>query len=288
MPTNQTTVNWHSEKTQRVEVTFGDENTPQSQTLEVLTLGPSPQQAPTIVLLHEGLGCVQLWRDFPNQLQELTGFGVLAFSRAGYGASGPIDLPRPLDYMTREAATSLPAILEAFALQKTILLGHSDGASIAGLYAGNTVDARIRSLILMAPHFFTEPMGLAAIEQARNDFSSGDLRDRLSKYHHNVDMAFLGWNGAWLDAGFVEWNIADCIDHWRIPVLAIQGRDDQYGTLAQIDEIENRCPAPVEVAILEDCQHAPHLQQPQATLSAINGFIITLSAMEDLGVAASS
>lgn len=284
MPKLQTNASWQNGETQRVAVSLTGEDVLQSQTqaLEVLTVGPPPGQAPTIVLLHEGLGCVQLWRDFPEQLQELTGFGVLAYSRAGYGSSSGIELPRPLDYMARESATSLPAVINAFSLQKTILLGHSDGASIAALYAGNTADARIRALILMAPHFFTEPVGLAAIEKARDDYRDSDLRERLSKYHDNVDMAFLGWNTAWLDAGFVSWNISDSIDHWRIPVLAIQGREDQYGTLAQIDEIETRCMAPVEVAILEDCQHAPHLQQSQATLNAINSFVTTLSAMEDL------
>ena len=132
----------------------------------------------------------------------------------------------------------------------------------------------------MAPHFFTEPAGLKSIAEARHAYDNDDLRERLAKYHNNVDMAFLGWNEAWLDPGFESWNIADCIDHWRVPVLAIQGRDDQYGTLAQIEEINARCPAPVEVAILDDCQHAPHLQQPQTTLAAISDFIKTLSAME--------
>ena len=287
MPQEDTTLrppishNWKDGATQQVTLFFPNESAPQ-QTLEVLTIGPSPQHAPTILLLHEGLGCVSLWRDFPQQLQQLTGFGVLAYSRAGYGSSSPIELPRPLDYMSQEAATSLPAIMDTFALQKTILLGHSDGASIAGLYAGNTVDARIRALILMAPHFFTEGPGLAAIEKARDDYNNSDLRERLAKYHDNVDMAFLGWNTAWLDADFVAWNIADSIDHWRIPVLAIQGGEDQYGTLAQINEIETRCPAPLELAILDDCEHAPHLQQTEATLAAIDSFVTTLSAMEDL------
>ncbi len=129
--------------------------------LEAVAYGPSPDQAPTIVMLHEGLGCVALWRDFPAKLAAATGHGVFAYSRAGYGASERVDLPRPLDYMSREARFSLPTALDAIGLKRGILLGHSDGASIAAIYAGEHADERIKALILMAPHLFTEPMGLA-------------------------------------------------------------------------------------------------------------------------------
>ena len=135
--------------------------------LEALAFGPPPDRAPTIVMLHEGLGCLALWRDFPQKLAAATGHGVFAYSRAGYGGSEPIDLPRPLDYMSREARFSLPALLEAIGLKRGILLGHSDGASIAAIYAGEHVDERIKGLILMAPHLFTEAMGLASIAEAR-------------------------------------------------------------------------------------------------------------------------
>jgi pimeloyl-ACP methyl ester carboxylesterase len=249
-------------------------------TLEYAAWGPKPGDAPTLVLLHEGLGSVTLWRDFPQALVDATGFGVLAYSRAGYGASDPVDLPRPLDYMTREAIETVGDVLDAAGIEHAILLGHSDGATIATIYAGSVSDMRIRSLILMAPHFFTEPMGLAAIKAAGVDYVSGDLRERLGKYHANVDVAFNGWYDAWTNPDFEAWHVGDTIDHLRIPVLAIQGRDDPYGTLAQIEEIETRIYSPVETAILNDCGHAPHLDQRHATMEAIRDFCARLDRIE--------
>ena len=240
--------------------------------LEAVAYGPPPDQAPTIVMLHEGLGCVALWRDFPAKLAAATGHGVFAYSRAGYGRSERIDLPRPLDYMSREALFSLPAALEAIGLERGILLGHSDGASIAAIYAGEHADERIKGFILMAPHLFTEEMGLASIAEARRAYEAGDLRPRLAKYHGDVDNAFCGWNGAWLDPGFKAWNIEEAVGSWRVPALIIQGADDQYGTLRQIRAIEARSPAPVTSLILEACRHAPQVDKPEATLDAIVRF----------------
>lgn len=249
-------------------------------TLEAISYGPSPDLAPTIVLLHEGLGCVALWRDFPTKLAEATGFGVFAWSRSGYGQSDPVDLPRPLDYMTREAVDMLPGVLDAIGFKHGVLIGHSDGASIAAIYAGSVEDHRVRGLVLMAPHFFTEDGGLKSIAEAKQVYESGDLRARLAKYHKDVDNAFCGWNDAWLDPGFKSWNIAEAIDYLRIPVLAIQGADDQYGTVAQIEEIENRIYSPVEVEILADCKHSPFLEQPAKTLEAISVFCARLERIE--------
>jgi pimeloyl-ACP methyl ester carboxylesterase len=249
-------------------------------TLEYAAWGPKPSEAPTLVLLHEGLGSVALWRDFPQALVDATGFGVLAYSRAGYGGSASVDLPRPLDYMTREATEAVGDILDAAGVEQAVLLGHSDGATIATIYAGSVSDMRIRSLILMAPHFFTEPMGLTAIKAAGKAYAVGDLKAKLSKYHANVDVAFNGWHDAWTDPEFEAWNVADAIDHLRIPVLAIQGREDAYGTLAQIEEIETRIYSPVETAILDSCGHAPHLDQPHATLEAIREFCLRLDRIE--------
>lgn len=248
--------------------------------LEYAAWGPAPAQAPTLVLLHEGLGSVALWRDFPQALVDATGFGVLAYSRAGYGASDTVDLPRPLDYMTREATGSLGDVLDAAGVEQAVLLGHSDGATIAAIYAGSVSDMRIRALILMAPHFFTEAVGLDAIKAAGEAFKTGDLRQKLEKYHADVDVAFNGWHEAWTDPKFEAWNVADAIDHLRIPVLAIQGRDDAYGTLAQISEIETRIYSPVETAILDNCGHAPHLDQRHATLDAIKEFCARLDRIE--------
>jgi pimeloyl-ACP methyl ester carboxylesterase len=248
--------------------------------LEALAYGPPPDQAPTIVMLHEGLGCVALWRDFPQKLAAATGHGVFAYSRAGYGGSERIDLPRPLDYMSREARFSLPAVLDAIGLEHGILLGHSDGASIAAIYAGEQADERIKGLILMAPHVFTEEMGLASIAEALRAYKTGDLRAKLAKYHAHVDNAFCGWNGAWLDPGFKAWNIEDAVGRWRAPALLIQGVDDQYGTLRQIRAIEARSPAPVTSLILEACRHSPQIDQPQTTLDAIAGFCAEVLAAE--------
>jgi pimeloyl-ACP methyl ester carboxylesterase len=244
--------------------------------LEAVAYGPPPEKAPTIVMLHEGLGCVALWRDFPAQLAAVTGWGVFAYSRAGYGQSDPVDLPRPLDYMTREARLSLPAVLEAVRLDRGILLGHSDGASIAVIYASEHFDGRVKGLVLIAPHVFTEESGLAAIAEALCAYQAGDLRAKLAKYHADVDSAFCGWNGAWLDPGFKAWNIEEFVGRWRVPALLIQGAEDQYGTLKQIRAIEARSPAPVETLILDTCRHSPHLERRQARLDAIAGFCATL------------
>ncbi|QBF33868.1 alpha/beta fold hydrolase [Thalassococcus sp. S3] len=250
-------------------------------TLDYACHGPAPDQAPTIVMLHEGLGCVALWRDFPEQVAKATGFGVFVYSRQGYGQSDPVDLPRPLDFMTREAVDVLPHVLDQMGFEQGILFGHSDGATIAAIYAGGVVDHRVRGLILMAPHFFTEESGLEAINAAKGVFESGYLSDRMAKYHRDPDGAFRGWADTWLDPGFRDWHVGEAIDYFRIPTLAIQGRDDQYGTLAQISEIEERSYAPVDTVILDNCQHAPHQEQPGKTLAAVVEFAARLKRIEE-------
>lgn len=248
--------------------------------LEYACWGPSPDQAPTLVLLHEGLGSVAQWKDLPEKLVAATGFGVLAFSRAGYGGSDPVSLPRPLDYMTREAEDVLGSVLDGVGIRQCILLGHSDGGTIATIYAGSVSDMRVRGLILVAPHFFTEPQGLAAIRAAGVAYETGVLKAKLAKYHAHVDVAFKGWQQAWSDPGFVTWNVADAIDHLRIPVLAIQGRDDPYGSLDQISEIDERIYSPLETLILEGCGHAPQVERPEETLAAITEFCARLHRLE--------
>jgi pimeloyl-ACP methyl ester carboxylesterase len=240
--------------------------------LEARAWGGSPAKKPAIILLHEGLGSAELWRSFPEDLAEQTGYCVFAYSRAGYGQSDPVGLPRPLDYMTREAIDVLPGVLDAIGFKRGILLG-------------NIKDFRVRGLCLISPHFFTEPMGLASIAEAKMQYEQGDLRLRLAKYHANVDNAFWGWNGAWLDPGFKAWNIEDSIAYIRAPVLAIQGRDDQYGTLAQIEALQNGCYAPVDVEIIENCKHSPHVEQPKRTLAAISEFVARLDRIEAAEVA---
>ena len=242
------------------------------QQLEYRWVGPRPNAAPTLVLLHEGLGCVGLWGDFPEQLATATGLGVFLYSRAGYGASSTIALPRPINYMDPEAKAVLPRVLQAIGFQRGLLIGHSDGASIATIYAGSTEDHRISGLVLIAPHFFTEEMGLAAIAQAKVAFESGDLRQRLARWHQNVDAAFKGWNGAWLDPGFRAWDITDALAYIRVPVAIIQGVDDQYGTQRQIAVAEEQCYCPVEVTLLDGVQHAPQRESPDRVAQVIAEF----------------
>lgn len=250
-------------------------------TLEYACFGPKPDQAPTIVMLHEGLGCLALWRDFPRLVSEATGMGVFVYSRQGYGQSDPAELPRSIDFMTHEATDVLPQILDQMGFQRGILFGHSDGATISAIYAGSLQDHRVRGLILMAPHFFTEPGGLAEIAKATELFETGGLRAKMQKYHRDADGAFYGWNRAWLDPQFKSWNVAEVIDFLRIPTLAIQGREDQFGTLAQIQEVDDRSYAPVDIEILDNCKHSPHLEQPAQTLAAIVDFAMRLNRIED-------
>ena len=242
--------------------------------LECRWHGPAPDVSPTIVLLHEGLGCVALWRDFPERLAERTGCGVFVYSRAGYGASDPVELPRPISYMQDDAVQVVPKLLDAIGFRRGVLLGHSDGASIAAIYAGSIEDHRVRGLILLAPHFFTEEEGLASIRAAGNAYETGDLKPRLARYHgDNVECAFRGWNGAWLDPGFEDWNILDSVAHIRVPILIVQGRQDEYGTLDQLDAAKEQAYCPVDTLMLEDCGHSPHLDQGEATLSGVTDFI---------------
>jgi pimeloyl-ACP methyl ester carboxylesterase len=243
------------------------------QRLEYRMIGPRPDRAPTIVVLHEGLGCVGLWGDFPDTLQQATGCGVFVYSRAGYGQSSPASLPRPPTYMHDEARDTLPRLLDAIGFRRGLLLGHSDGASIAAIYAGSHQDHRDGGLVLIAPHFFTEDKGIRSIEEARRAYESGDLRQRLARWHADVDSTFLGWNAVWLDPGFRDWDITEFLAYIRVPLLVVQGEDDQYGTVAQIEMAERECYCPVEVALLPGARHSPPREAPEPTLKAITEFV---------------
>jgi pimeloyl-ACP methyl ester carboxylesterase len=247
----------------------------------VLTIGTTqieyrvagdPTAPPSIVMLHEGLGSAALWGDFPEKLAAATDTTVLAYSRAGYGASSPVPLPRPLTYMHDEAKHTLPALLDAIGFRRGLLLGHSDGASIAAIHAGTIEDFRVRGLVLIAPHFFTEEEGLASIRAARQAYESGDLKPRLARWHKHVDVAFYGWNGAWLDPGFRAWDITDALAYIRVPVQVVQGEADQYGTIRQVEAAQQECYCPVEVAMIAGAGHAPQREKPDVTLAAIAGF----------------
>jgi pimeloyl-ACP methyl ester carboxylesterase len=241
--------------------------------LEYRMLGPRPGEAPTLVLLHEGLGCVGLWGDFPDKLQKATGCGVFVYSRAGYGQSSPVKLPRPLSYMHDEARDVLPKLLDAIGFQRGLLIGHSDGASIAAIYAGTHQDHRIGALVLIAPHFFTEDSGIASIVEAKKAYETTDLRARLARWHKDVDNAFKGWNGAWLDPDFRQWDITEQLGYIRVPVLIVQGEDDQYGTVKQIEVASQECYCPVEVALLPGAKHSPQRDAAEATLKVISEFV---------------
>lgn len=236
--------------------------------------GPPPDQAPTLVMLHEGLGCVAMWRDFPERLVKGTGCGVLVYSRVGYGKSDPTNLPREVRFMHDEALFTLPHMLDAFAIREAVLLGHSDGGSIALINAGGKRDSRIRALILEAPHVFVEEVGIASIKAIAEEYRSGRLKPLLARYHgENVDATFWGWNDIWLDPAFRSWNIEEYLRQIHIPILLIQGADDQYGTLEQIRIIERGCQGPVRTLMLADCGHSPHSDQPEHTLDAIASFV---------------
>ena len=241
--------------------------------MECRWIGPSPTEAPTVVMLHEGLGSVGQWKNFPDRIAEATGCGVFVYSRQGYGGSDPVEVPRPLSYMHDEALQVLPKLLDAIGFRRGLLVGHSDGASIATIYAGGVEDHRVRGLVLLAPHFFVEPVSVESIRKARHAYETGDLRARLKKYHgSNIDGAFWGWNRAWLDPEFLKWNIEDYIAYIRVPILVLQGADDPYGTLRQIEVAEEEAYCPVDRAIIPCCGHAPHLEEPEATLAAIREY----------------
>jgi pimeloyl-ACP methyl ester carboxylesterase len=249
--------------------------------IEAAWHGPSPQAAPTLVLLHEGLGCVAMWRDFPQDLAMRTGCGVLVYSRPGYGQSDPMPLPRPLTYMHDEANRVLPAVLDQANVRKAILVGHSDGASIATIYAGSRQDFRVRGLVLLAPHFFVEDVSIRSIAAARTAYESGTLRARLQRYHRDVDVAFRGWNDVWLDPAFRKFRIDDAIAHIRVPILIVQGAADEYGTEAQVRLAEDEAYCPVEVVMLQNCGHSPQIDAPNATLDAIAAFVHRILAIHE-------
>jgi pimeloyl-ACP methyl ester carboxylesterase len=241
--------------------------------LEYRMIGPRPDAAPTIVMLHEGLGCVGLWGAFPEQLAAATGAGVFVYSRAGYGKSSPGKLPRDVSFMHEEACDALPRVLAAIGFQRGILFGHSDGASIATIYAGSVQDHRVRGLVFMAPHFFTEEVGLAEIRRAREEYRSGALREKLKRWHADVDCAFRTWSEPWLSPEFKQWDITEALGYIRVPILIVQGADDQYGTLKQVEVAQQECFCPVETAVLPGARHSPHRDVPEVTLRTVAGFI---------------
>jgi pimeloyl-ACP methyl ester carboxylesterase len=283
--------------------------------LETGWWGPGPAETPTLVLLHEGLGSVALWRDVPERLAAATGWGVFAYSRFGYGNSDGTPLPRPMTYMHHEAQVVLPEVLDAAGIRNAVLVGHSDGGSIAAIYAGSTfslsgstassswsgssgppIAARagmggpdepnhdewgsggihLLGLITIAAHFIVEDLNIASIRQIKIDYDTTSLRQRLSRYHRDVDTAFRGWNDAWLDPRFRDFDITGFLPHIAVPILALQGTDDPYGTDEQICVFETNVQAPITTELITGARHAPHLEAAEQTVAAITHFIATL------------
>jgi pimeloyl-ACP methyl ester carboxylesterase len=228
---------------------------------------------PTLVLLHEGLGSVSAWRDFPDALAMRTGCPVLLYSRAGHGGSPPPDTPRGVRFMHDEATAVLPELLGRCHVNTPVLIGHSDGGSIALLYAATRPT---RGLVLLAPHVFVEDCSIASITRMRELYATTDLRARLARHHADVDAAFHGWNDVWLDPAFRQWNIEGYLPAVTCPVLVLQGEDDEYGTRAQVDAIAAQVSGPVDVELLPRCGHAPHRDQLEKVLDRIAGFIARL------------
>jgi pimeloyl-ACP methyl ester carboxylesterase len=241
--------------------------------LEYRMIGPHPDAAPTIVMLHEGLGSVALWGDFPDKIAAATGAGVFLYSRAGYGQSTGAKLPRTTSFMEEEACQVLPRVLAAIGFRRGFLLGHSDGGSIAAIYAGSVQDHRVRGLVLIAPHFFAEEMGLTEIRRARKSFETGGLRERLKPWHADVDTAFWSWNEPWLHPDFKAWDITEALGYIRVPILIVQGENDQYGTLKQIEVARQECFCPVEPVVLPGIRHIPYREAPELTVNTVAEFI---------------
>jgi len=242
--------------------------------LELRLTPPARPGRPTLVFLHEGLGCAALWRDLPDRLAAATGAGLVVYSRAGYGASDPVTLPRPLTYMHDEALNVLPRLLAALGLGDVVLVGHSDGASIALIHAGGAPWPGLRGVAALAPHVVNEEKCVAAIARARVAYEEGDLRPKLARWHGaNVEGAFYGWNDAWLDPGFRAWSIVEYLPDIRVPLLVIQGAQDEYGSAVQYDTIVARAGGPVELLLPDPCRHAPQADQPEQVLAALGAFV---------------
>jgi pimeloyl-ACP methyl ester carboxylesterase len=244
--------------------------------LETLFYPALDETRSTIVMLHEGLGSVSMWRDFPARVAAATQCGVLAYSRYGHGASDALREPRSVGFMHHEATVALPELLRLLHIEKPVLLGHSDGGSIALIYAAlasaQSDLAQPRALILEAPHVFVEDVTVESIAKVREVYASTDLRSKLARHHNHVDEMFREWMAIWLDPKFRDWNIEDMLPTVRCPVLVIQGTDDEYGSMAQVAAIR-RGVAGAETLLLPECGHSPHRDQTESTLEAIVGFL---------------
>jgi pimeloyl-ACP methyl ester carboxylesterase len=241
--------------------------------LEYTFIRPGANDAPTLVFLHEGLGSVSLWKDFPRQVAAAAGCNALLYSRYGYGTSAPLTGPREPSFMHDEALTVLPQLLDRLDIHRPILFGHSDGASIALIHAASAARP-VRGLILMAPHVMVEEICVRSIAAAKHTYETTDLRRKLARYHQDPDAAFFGWSNIWLDPRFRSWNIEAQVKQISCPMVAIQGFDDEYGTMEQIERIAKHAPQ-TTLLKLHACGHSPHRDQPEAVIAAATDFTMS-------------
>ncbi|HTX60143.1 MAG TPA: alpha/beta hydrolase [Verrucomicrobiae bacterium] len=240
--------------------------------LETVRIPPARSPSPTLVFLHEGLGSAALWRNFPARVAERSGLGALVYSRCGNGFSERVELPRTPEYMHDEALVELPRLLDEFEIGDTVLVGHSDGASIALIFAAEFAE-RVRAVVVLAPHLFVEEHSLRSIAEIRERFETTALRQKMARYHADPEHTFYGWNDVWLSPEFRDWNIEAYAARVRAPVLAVQGLDDEYGTLLQLERLRERAQADVDCLLLAGCGHAPHLERPASVEAAVAGWI---------------
>ena len=247
-----------------------------SKNIEIQWHNKEISSRPCLVFLHEGLGCIDMWKDFPKNLSNAAGCPALVYSRLGYGRSDPCPLPWKLNFMHKEALAFLPKLIDAAQIKEYILVGHSDGGSIGIIFAGSPFAKGLKGLITQAAHLFCEEVSVTSIAKAKIHYEQGKLKPGLEKYHgENTDNAFYGWNDVWLNPRFMQWNIEKYLKHIQVPLLAIQGRDDQYGTPRQLESIQENAPD-VNAHLIDDCRHAPYVEQPKITLDLMTKFICSL------------
>ena len=239
--------------------------------LEVLRFAASDERAPELVFLHEGLGSISLWKDFPRRVARATGCPVTVYSRYGSGNSDLLAEPHGVTYMHDEALHALPDLLAQLGIENPILVGHSDGGSIALIYAG--VHDRVRGLVLLAPHVFVEDLSVASITESKLRFEKTNLQEKLARHHRDAARTFWGWNNIWLHPDFRRWNIEEYLPRINCPILVIQGEEDQYGTMAQVAAIRRQAGGPVETVVLADCRHSAYRDRRDSTLEAITRFV---------------
>jgi pimeloyl-ACP methyl ester carboxylesterase len=248
--------------------------------LEYVWHGPGPGEAPTLVFLHEGLGSVSLWRDFPKTLAERTGLGALVYSRLGHGHSGPLQGPRTASFMHEEAQVVLPSLLDAMSVVRPLFVGHSDGGSIALIYAGSNLGP-VAGLLLEAPHVFVEDLTVSSIARLGELYDSSDFATRLQRHHGaNTELTFREWCDVWLAPEFRGWNIEEYLPNISASIFVVQGLDDEYGTTRQVTTIAQKSAGSVATLLLPDCRHSPHIDRSNEVLDAMATFIDDLCRHE--------